>query len=358
MQGPEKSSAKVQTALPAAVELMFEAARRLGVETRLLDPEHGYLWDFALGDGRRRAVIGSKLPVNDAAADRLAQDKHYTNLVLAAAGYRVPAGVRLLAASHYQQAEYASFLGLAPARDLANRLGFPLIVKPNSLSHGRHVALVDSWNELESAVERVFAWDTIALVQERIEGREFRLDFLGEEYLIGYERRPLEVEGDGRSPLAALIQNVDGRLVRGPILDELRRAAPWRQALGGHVADPRSEEALDWVPPPGQRLRLSGTVMNLNRGATAVHLPVIPESWRQWCVQLGRSLGLEHFGLDLRAESLEAAPSSAVVLEVNATPLVLQMAKMGHRETALKAQMAVFVCALERLGAVGFRGAP
>jgi glutathione synthase/RimK-type ligase-like ATP-grasp enzyme len=98
--------------------------------------------------------------------------------------------------------------------------------------------------------------------------------------------------------------------------------------------------------------------MNLNRGATAVHLPLIPEAWRQWCVELGRSLGLEHFGLDLRAESLEAEPSSAVVLEVNATPLVLQMAKMGHRETALKAQMAVFVCALERLGAVGFNAAP
>jgi glutathione synthase/RimK-type ligase-like ATP-grasp enzyme len=341
--------------LPPPIELCFAAARELGLGARLLDREHGYLWELSDGRGFRRAIVGSKLPVNDACADRLAQDKHYTQIVLEDFGYRVPRSVRLLCPRHWRQPEFAAELeaqrGLAPARDLAAELGFPLVVKPNALSHGRQVTLVEDFAALEAAVAEVFRWDTIALLQERIRGREFRLDFLGERYLIGYERRPLRLIGDGRRCLGELLLAADPRLAPGALLDELRAGATWRRALAAAGGPDVGPEELAWTPKSGSQLELSSEIMNLNRGASAVFLPEIPEAWRRWSVELGRRLGLEHFGLDLRAESLDAEPESACVLEVNATPLVVQMARLGHRREALDAWCAVMRRAVEKAGA-------
>lgn len=324
----------------------------MGLSARLLDAEHGYLWELSDGQGFRRAIVGSKLPLNDACADRLVQDKHYTQIVLAGFGYRVPRSVRLLCPRHWPQPEFASALeaqrGWAPARALAAELGYPLVVKPNALSHGRHVALVEDFGALEAALLEVWRSDNIALVQERIVGREFRLDFLGQRYLIGYERRPLCVLGDGETPLGGLIAAADPRLAGGALLDELRAGQAWRAALAAAGAPQGHERELTWVPPGGCRLVLSSEVMNLNRGASAVFLADIPEAWRRWCVDLGQRLGLEHFGLDLRAPSLDASPETAVVLEVNATPLVVQMARLGRRREALEAWCAVMERALEK----------
>ena len=50
---------------------------------------------------------------------------------------------------------------------------------------------------------------------------------------------------------------------------------------------------------------------------------------------------LRHFGIDLRTPGFHTAPESAAIIEVNASPLLLQLYNMGHRQTALAAQARV-----------------
>ncbi len=89
------------------------------------------------------------------------------------------------------------------------------------------------------------------------------------------------------------------------------------------------------------RIDLGGDILNLNGWATAELIGELPSVWRDHCLAIGEALNLRHFGIDLRAPGLDASPQSATVIEVNASPLLLQLYNMGHRETALAAQARV-----------------
>ena len=70
----------------------------------------------------------------------------------------------------------------------AKKLGFPVIVKPNSGSQGKGVALVHTRQELYAAVRAVFRHDRIVIVQRPVRGRDYRIVVLDDEAISAYER--------------------------------------------------------------------------------------------------------------------------------------------------------------------------
>lgn len=311
--------------LPTATRLCLEAAERLGYEGEVLDPEYGYLFEVR-GAGRRRRFLGGRSPLNDAVAARLAEDKHYCALLLSRASLRVPRTARCLSPTAPSLARYRDRAGAEPGRGLAERLGYPLVVKPNRLSHGRGVRVVRELAELEAAIEAVWELDAIALVQERARGRDLRLDFLDGAFLAGYERRPLEVVGDGERCLGALAAAVDPRFADRRLLE---RDARLMAQLG-----PRT---LDWVVPTGERFEADASILNLNGAAVAAVITEVDDALSARCLRAGEALGLRHFGVDLKLPE----GAEPVFIEVNASPLLSQLYLLGHRELALSAQERV-----------------
>ena len=314
-----------------ATSLAAEAARRLGWETEVLD-EYGVLFEVRRPDGARRAMLGGRSALNDAVAARLAGDKHYAAVLMARAGLRVPRVARCIGPAHALARHDPARSGMTEGRALAAELGFPVVVKPNRLSHGRGVALVEDEPALEASVEAAWALDTIALVQELAHGRDFRLDFLDGEYLLGYERLPIVARGDGTSSVGALIEALDDRFDSPASLLRVPRVAAAFEARG-----------YDWqsVLADGEVLDLGGPIRNLNAGSTAVFVPSIPDALRDVCLRAAAAVGLRHFGVDLKLEALEDDPERAVFIEINSSPLLLQISRMGHREEALDAQTRV-----------------
>ncbi|MCB9595366.1 MAG: hypothetical protein H6719_21785 [Sandaracinaceae bacterium] len=314
-----------------ALSLATEAARRMGWTTEVLD-ECEYLFELRRPDGVGRVMLGGRSALNDAVAAALAGDKHYASVLMGRVGLRVPRTVRCISEDDHLGAAYPRLAGLDPARALAAELGYPLVVKPNSLSHGRGVVMVEDEDELGAAIEEAWALDPIALVQGLVDGGDFRLDFLDGEYLLGYERRPIAVRGDGHSTVGALIGAQDRRFDTQETL-----LGNWR------VAEAFEARGWTWetVLAPGEELDLSTPIRNLNAGSTAIYLPSIPDALRRHCLRAAQALGLRHFGVDLKLPSLDADPSSAVFIEINASPLLIQIARLGHFEEAVAAQTRV-----------------
>ena len=324
---------------PAAVRFQLDAARRLGLEGRLVDPGCGYL--FEIGDGRRwMPMVGGMSAANGAVPARLASDKDYTARLLVRAGFRVPATARCLDRSYFGSDLGGAEFGPGPGLRLAAERGYPLLVKPNRRSHGRGIVRVASDDELERAIAGIWErLDYVALVQEPIPGTDLRLDYLGDEFLLGYERRPVRVEGDGHATLRELLA---AALPGSPLPAGLPDDPDWRAA-----ADPLSLEP-ETVLPAGEAFEIGGTVLNLNRWATARPIFEVPPAWLEHGVAIGRALGLEHFGIDFRGATLDEDPGEAVVIEVNASPLLLRIAELGWREEALAAQAEVLEVAWKR----------
>jgi len=99
--------------------------------------------------------------------------------------------------------------------------------------------------------------------------------------------------------------------------------------------------SLDTVLANDEALDLESPIKNLHAGCTAVYLPCIPDALRRHCVCAADALGLRHFGVDLKVASLDADPETAVFIEINASPLLTQIARLGYAEEAVAAQMRV-----------------
>lgn len=310
------------------IELRSEAARRLGCELVSLDPETGYLYELRSGD-RRQILLGGFSPLNNAIAARIAEDKFHTGLVLAHAGLRVPSSVRCLRPGTFTEEDFSSHTGLAAAERFVGEHGFPLIVKPNRGSRGRDIAVVGTSEELHAAVERVWRLDYLALVQTAVPGMDVRLDLLDGEYLFGYTRRGVVLRGDGERSVRELLARSDPRF-QGEAFEERFAADPLARRVD-----------LDAVPAAGEELDFRSPILNLNRlcHGEVLHRP--PEGLLDLARRAGREIGLRHFGVDLKVVSLDAPAGDAVVLEVNASPSLVHMSRLGHREEAIAAEVRV-----------------
>lgn len=271
-------------ALPPAVELCFIAADRLGLAATIIEPEFGYL--FELADGRRRITLfGGRSPLNDAVAAHLCEDKHYAAVILERAGFRVPATVRCIRPNSFRMFDTAGRDGMTPGLAFAETNGYPLVVKPNRLSSGIDVTFVPDADALPAAITHVWKSDYIALVQPYVAGDDLRLDFLDGELLVGYRRRP----GEGGDP---------------------------------HI-------------------------LNLNCGAVLELVEHVSDAWLAFARRLADAMRLRHFGVDVRLPAFEAEPTDATVLEVNASPALVQLFRSEHRAVAVAAQMRVLRAIME-----------
>jgi len=322
------------SALPLAVQIQFEAAQRLGYECRVLDPEYSYLFEI-VGRGRRRVLLGGRSAINDAMAARLAEDKFYTGLLLANAGVRVPESVRCLSPHHFKLEQYADRAGAGPGIAFAEQRGFPLVVKPNRLSHGRGVAIVHDAGALVTAIESVWQLDSLALVQNLVPGDDYRLNFLAGDFLVGYKRSRLIVTGDGRSSLRELIAAVDPRYADDRTWQRLTESATWQQQVASIGQDEQT------VLPETTELSLGDDILNLAGVATSELIREVPARWVSFAARIADVLGLVHFGIDLKCASLAESPDAATVIEVNASPLLSQIYRMGHTDVAVACQVRV-----------------
>lgn len=153
------------TTLDPAV--LIPAARRL----HALDPVDGVLcWDEARVEAAAAVADALDLPGPSLAAVRRCRDKHLTRLALAAAGVAQPASV--LVGS------------MAEALAAADRIGYPVVLKPRALAASLGVVLVHSPAELreafaftaETTVPGVPVAERHVLVEEFADGPEISVD--------------------------------------------------------------------------------------------------------------------------------------------------------------------------------------
>lgn len=328
----------------ATLRMRLEAAVELGWRAECLDPETSWLWQVSKG-GRQRLVTGPVAAINTASAARLAADKHHTATVLASAGLRVPDGVRCLRPDAFIRPvadergdAFASHRGMAPALAFAERVGYPLVVKPNRGSQGKGIALVEDSAALLAAIDAIWATETLALVQAPLPGLDLRIDVLDGELLVAYVRRPLRLSGDGEETVAELLVRAEPRAASALYRARLHADPLWRDTLAAAGLD------HDAVVPAGQTVAFPATILNLNRCCTAEVFTEIPDPWLALAVEIAGLLGLRHAGVDLRIDAedpLAAAPGQATVLEVNASPAVVQIARMGWADVARAAERKV-----------------
>jgi cyanophycin synthetase len=283
---------------------IVRAARQRGIPVRRLNS--GSLVQLGQGVCQRRAWT-AETDRTSAVAEAVAQDKDLTRALLRAVGVPVPAGRPVADADDAWAA--------------AEEVGLPVVVKPQFGNQGRGVATdLRTREQVARAYDAARAEGDAVVVEQYIPGVDYRLLVIGGRLVAASLREPAHVVGDGKSTVAALVEQAN----RDP-----RRSDGHATALSYIRLDPiglavLSEQGCtpESVLPAGARvlIRRNG---NLSTGGTATDVtdrvhPAVAER----AVEAARAVGLDIAGVDVVAGDvgIPLEDQRGAVVEVNAGP--------------------------------------
>lgn len=296
--------------------------------TIILEPEWGYAGQITFKDGRKTYFRYNTVDLNPVAASDIAKDKDYANFFMREMGYSTVPG------KTFFSDEWGEKLGIGKVRNIdaayqyAKSIGFPVIVKPNSGSQGQGVALVHTKQEFYRAMRYIFQRDRVALVQERVSGRDYRVVVLDGKIISAYERIPLSVIGDGKKSVRKLLKEKQehfkdiGRDTQIDFRDPRMREKLRHQGM-----------TLDSVPVSGLTVQLLDNA-NLSAGGDSVDVAdqISPEL-AALAIKLTQDMGLRLCGVDIMLNGpIDKPPQQYSILEINAAPGLDHYAAMGEAQ--------------------------
>jgi D-alanine-D-alanine ligase-like ATP-grasp enzyme len=251
-------------------------------------------------------VRGQFVQLDDRITLELAGDKVLSQQLLAEAGLPVPRFVRLLRSDQVD-----------PVRLLAD-LGGQVVCKPARGHGGKAVATaLTQPDDLIRAIKAARRVSHDVLVEEHVQGENFRLLYVGGKLVDVIHRRRPSLVGDGRSSLRRLMELENVSRVRANqfvAMSLLRMDETVRRHLGIQGFGPKT------VLAAGQRVILSDAV---NRNAAADNFSLEPPSasaFHDLGAQIRRLLPIDLLGVDVISEDIADPRAAFVINEVNTTP--------------------------------------
>jgi cyanophycin synthetase len=283
---------------------IVEEARRRGIPVRRLN---NYSL-VQLGLGRNLHRIQATLTDSTSAIGvEIAQDKDDTKRVLENIGLPVPKG------------DVAR--SVESAIELAEDIGYPVILKPLAANHGRGISgRVDSPDALREAWERSSAYGSRIVVEQFAEGRDHRVLVVDGKVVAAAERVPACVIGDGKRTVAQLIEEANKDSRRGVGHTKILTKIPTDARAVEHLA--RTGRTMETIPEEQEVVTLAATA-NLSTGGTSIDRTdeMHPDNVTA-CEMAAGVIGLDIAGIDILTPDISVPfrENKSVIIEVNAGP--------------------------------------
>ncbi|HEX7337821.1 MAG TPA: cyanophycin synthetase [Gemmatimonadales bacterium] len=240
-------------------------------------------------------------------AVELASDKEETNRILGNLGLPVPRQ-RLV-----QTVE--------DAMEAAERIGFPVVVKPYNANHGRGISIhLTDVEQVGAAFEIAKEHSRSVIVESFITGEDHRMLVIDGELVAVARRVPGHVVGDGVHTIEQLVDKVN---------EDPRRGVGHEKVLTRLIFDHQAETLLskkgytrETIPASGERVFLRSTG-NLSTGGTATDMTdlVHPDNV-EMAVRAVKAIGLDVGGVDFLTTDVTESYKEVggAICEVNAAP--------------------------------------
>ncbi|MBT9556987.1 MAG: cyanophycin synthetase [Myxococcales bacterium] len=302
--------------LKALVE--FAQARQLGPSTGSLvraAEERDIPWlrlnDYSLvqfGHGKfQKRIQATVTSETRHIAVSIASDKEETNQILGDLGLPVPKQRLVRSAEDAVRA--------------AERLGYPVVVKPLDANHGRGVTLgITTADEVRVAFGKAREHARSVVVENFISGMDHRMLVVDGKLIAVAKRVPGHVIGDGVSTIEQLVAVVNSDPRRGIGHEKvLTRIELDHQA---QILMDKADVTKDTVLDAGRQFFLRSTA-NLSTGGTAIDLTdVVHPDNRAMAVRAAKAIGLDVIGVDFITTDISQSyrEVGGGICEVNAAP--------------------------------------
>jgi len=285
--------------------VLIAEARRRGIPVRRTSGDR--VVQLGLGRNLRR-LDAAMTDFTSTIATDITSDKHRTKEILERIGLAVPEGEVVTS--------------LDDAVELAEDLGYPVVLKPLDANDGRGISgRLDTEAAVRAAWTIAAAEHPKVIVERFVTGRDHRVVVVAGRVVAVAERVPAHVVGDGRRSIRALAEEEN----RNPKRDPHDPASPLVPLPLDDLTErflARTGRTLDSVPDAGEHVQLRGTA-NISTGGTSVdRTDEIHPRNRALCEFAAAAVGLDIAGVDVLTDDVGVPfdENCAAIIEVNASP--------------------------------------
>jgi len=288
---------------PSTGSLVEEAVNRDIPYIRLNDQS---LVQLGYGVHQKRIQATTTANTNMIAVD-IAGNKHATKTLLGDMGVPVPKGYRIRLEEELEET--------------LERVGFPAVVKPLDGNHGKGATVgIKSLDEAKIAWEKAKEYSRWVIVEQQLQGSDFRALVVNNQLIAVAERVPAHVVGDGKRSIQQLIDETNSDPRRGygheNVLTQIDIDNQTMRCIR------KSGYELESVLPKGERLFLK-TTANISTGGTAIDVTdeVHPKNIFLF-ERIAKIIGLDVAGIDVIAPNVSEplSENGGGIIEVNAAP--------------------------------------
>lgn len=265
--------------------VIFDAIQR-GLEVRILDPQDQFL-ELSFKDHVEYVRNGNQTSQDNYISHWLMANKTVTKQLLAEAGYQVPGG------KEYQTIDQA-------VADYPLLKDKAVVIKPKSTNYGLGISIFkDSFSQdsYKKALDIAFKEDESVLVEDYIEGTEYRFFVIDGQTQSVLLRKPANVEGDGKHTVRQLIADKNDDPLRGA-----NHRAPLTKIETGELEALMLEQQgydFDSVVEDGKTVYLREN-SNISTGGDSIEVyEDVDDSYKQVAVDMAKVLDVNVSGIDL-----------------------------------------------------------
>lgn len=308
-------------------KLLAKIAPNIGASV-LLEPEWNVVGQIIFKNGKKSYFRYNTLDLNPMGASEIARDKDYSNFFMQKIGYPIVPKSKTFFSEKWGRTIGSPERNIEAAYRYAQKIGLPVIVKPNSGSQGFGVSLIHNKKEFFDSVKNIFKYDKIVLVQKPVYGKDYRLVILDNKLISAYERIPLNIVGNGKSTIAKLLEIKQKQFLVSGRDTKIK------------ITDPRiirklKHQGLDFqsIPNKNQKVFLLDNA-NLSTGGDSLDVTdKVHPDFKKLAIELTRDMGLRLCGVDLMINGdISQQNKEFWILEINSAPGLDHYAKIGKEQ--------------------------
>ena len=262
---------------------------------------------YQIGYGRKGKMISAAIGENTRCIGvDVACDKYLTKQILKSSFIPIADGEKV-----YNTLELIKY---------AERLGYPLVLKPQFGNKGNGVIL-----DIKNSKELIDAYITLKkttddiIVEKYYEGRDYRVCVVDYKVVAVANRIPPYIVGDGKLNIKKLICNLNSDSKRGNGHEKPLTKVKIDDQLVSYLSV--QGFSLNSVPQKNEKVFLRKNA-NLSTGAVAVDCTdEISDENKEICERAAKALGLDICGIDICSKDISSSLNEdGIIVEVNAAP--------------------------------------
>ncbi len=291
-----------------STQILMKESIKYGIDVSVVDIYDNFI-KLGKNDKVKYIKQATKTSLDNYATVCAMENKVVTKKILDERGIKVPKG--------------SDFLEFEDALNYAKNLGRNFVVKPKSTNFGLGINIFKetaNFDDMKKAIEIAFSYDKTIIIEEYIEGEEYRFLVIGDKTVGVLNRVPANVCGDGKFSIKELVEVKNKDSLRGvgykTPLEKIKIDDNVKIFLNQHSLDE------NYIPKENEVVYLRQN-SNVSTGGDSIDLTdEIHEKFKQIAVEASKAIGANICGVDIIVSDYKNPESNYSIIELNFNPAI------------------------------------